>query len=149
MMGTYLYSHHLVLLIAYDLPGDRGTVKSMLKVYPKRLTLTASSSIDLSFHDIESLKLMRVRRTIGTSISEISPRIFNHRILYRYFRGKLCRICIHNMFPDITIINKHAQIWAGSLADCVSYNLKESSKLKLDVANCSNVETLRGFSCSL
>ena len=58
MMGTYLYSHHLVLLIAYDLPGDRGTVKSMLKVYPKRLTLTASSSIDLSFHDIESLKLM-------------------------------------------------------------------------------------------
>ena len=40
------------------LPGDRGTVKSMLRVYPKRLTLTASSSIDLSFHDIESLKLM-------------------------------------------------------------------------------------------
>ena len=64
-------------------------------------------------------------------------------------REKLCRIRIHNMFPDITIINKHAQIWAGSLADCVSYNLKESSKLKLDVANCSNVETLRGFSCSL
>lgn len=159
MMGTYLYSHHLVLLVAYDLPGDRGTVKSMLKVYPKRLTLTASSSIDLSFHDIESLKLMSVRRTIGTSISEISPRIFNHRMarsfqtrvlfLYRYFREKLCRIRIHNMFPDITIINKHAQIWAGSLADCASYNLKESSKLKLDVANCSNVETLRGFSCSL
>ena len=44
--------------LAYDLPGDRGTVKSMLRVYPKRLTLTASSSIDLSFHDIESLKLM-------------------------------------------------------------------------------------------